>query len=355
MTADSHLGATTRVTVDLGALEANYAILCDAAAPGCCGAVVKADAYGVGARPVVARLVRAGCETFFVATPAEGLAVREVAEHAEVFVFAGAEPDTADTLARARLIPMLNSRTQLEAWRDVGGPAAIQVDTGINRLGFPYTEIGPALLEGLDVVLLATHLACADQPDHPLNALQTERFASLQAQVPDVRTSIGNSAATLTGGARRGDLCRPGIALYGGNPFAEGRNPMRAVVTLEARVLQLRDLDPGDSVGYGATHTATRAATIATLGIGYADGLPRSVSNRGAVMFAGQRAPIVGRVSMDLTSVDVTGVVPRPNVGDWVEVLGAGIGVDECAAWADTIGYEILTGLGARAERRYVG
>jgi len=224
----------------------------------------------------------------------------------------------------------------------------------MGRLGFPWDEVHPNLFEGLDITLLATHLACADEPDHPLNALQLDRFTKVAARFPGVVTSIGNSAGTLSGATSRGDLCRPGIALYGGNPFLDRLNPMSAVLTLEARILQVREVEAGATVGYGATHVADGPGSIATLGVGYADGLPRGVSSRGEILIGQQRAPIVGRVSMDLTTVDISNITPVPKVGDWVEVLGKGIGVDELAAWADTIGYEVLTGLGLRTAPRYL-
>jgi alanine racemase len=355
MTAENtSVGATTRLTVDLRALQANYRALCQVAAPGRCGAVVKANAYGLGVARVVERLVHSGCEAFFVATLDEGIQVRACAPRASIFVFAGVDADSAAGLAEADLTPMLNAACQIGHWRDHSKPAAIQVDTGMGRLGFPWDQVRPNLFEGLDITLLATHLACADEPDHPLNAVQVQRFAEVVARFPGVATSIGNSAGTLSGPASQGDLCRPGIALYGGNPFLDRDHSMSPVVTLQARILQIREVEAGATVGYGATHVADGPGLIATLGIGYADGLPRSVSNRGEVLVGQQRARIVGQVSMDLTTVDVSDITPAPKVGDWVEVLGKGIGVDELAAWANTIGYEVLTGLGQRAARRYL-
>lgn len=347
--------ASARLSVDLEALVANYRTLRDRCAPSTCGAVVKADAYGLGVDPVVEALVDAGCGEFFVATLAEGEQVRSLAADVDVYVFAGADKESASAMSAARLIPMLNSAAQMQAWRRVGGPTALHFDTGMARLGIDWADYDPALSTGLDVVLLATHLACADEPGHKLNQIQLQRFATIAAEFPGVKTSIGNSAATLTGGSICGDLARPGIALYGGNPFAGQSNPMRSVLTLEGRILQTRTVAAGATVGYGATHAAERTGRLAIVGVGYADGLPRAVSNRGAVAVAGQRAPIVGRVSMDLTIVDVTDVGPPPRAGEWVEFLGPHIGIDECAAWADTIGYEILTGLGRRPTRRYLG
>jgi alanine racemase len=200
-----------------------------------------------------------------------------------------------------------------------------------------------------------THLACADEPEHPLNAEQLARFDQMCALLPRVRTSIGNSAGTLTDAARRGDLVRPGIALYGGNPFSDRPNPMEAVVKLTAPILQLHDVGEPEPVGYGATYVAAPPARIAIVGIGYADGYPRNLGNVGTAAVHGTRVPVVGRVSMDLISIDVTSL-PRDTVevGAAVELIGPTVGVDEVAAAADTISYEILTGLGRRLVREYV-
>ena len=356
MTAENtNVGATARLTVDLAALQVNYQALSQAAAPGRCGAVVKANAYGLGVAPVVERLVQCGCDAFFVANLDEGIQVRACAPDASIFVFAGADAQSAAGLAEAGLTPMLNSPLQIEQWRGRANPVAIHLDTGMGRLGFPWDEAHPDLFDGLDIALLVTHLACADEPDHPLNAMQMDRFAEAAARFPGVPTSIGNSAGTLSGTASQGDLCRPGIALYGGNPFLDRDNPMSPVVTLEARILQIRKVEAGATVGYGATYVMGGAGLIATLGIGYADGLPRRVSSQGEVLVGQQRAPMVGRVSMDLTTVDISNIRLAPKVGDWVEVLGKGIEIDELASRAETIAYEILTGLGRRTATRYLG
>ena len=200
-----------------------------------------------------------------------------------------------------------------------------------------------------------THLACADEPEHPLNAEQLARFEQLRALLPRARTSIGNSAGTLIDAAHRGDLARPGIALYGGNPFSDRPNPMEAVATLTAPILQLHDVAEPEPVGYGATYVANPPARIAVVGIGYADGYPRNLGNNGTAAVQGRRVPVVGRVSMDLISIDVA-ALPREavSVGDAVELIGPTIGVDEVAAAAGTISYEILTGMGRRLAREYV-
>ena len=321
-----------RLTVDLDALAANYRTYRGRSETGC-GAVVKANAYGLGLSPVAQRLADEGCTRFFVATEEEGVELQQILPAVDIFVFSG-EASTPG------LIPVVNQAAQIG-----DRPVAIHVDTGMHRLGFDPVDV-PA---SADVRLLMTHLACADTPDHPLNAVQLDRFEAVAARFPDVPVSIGNSAGVLNG--VRG-IGRPGIGLYGGNPYAELDNPMRCVATLEGEVLQTREVPAGETVGYGATYTLQRDATIAVVGIGYADGVPRLLSNHGEAAHKGERMPIVGRVSMDLTHVDVTGAgVER---GDWIEFFGSTVPVDEVAAYANTVSYEILTGIGNRVTRRYV-
>jgi alanine racemase len=224
----------------------------------------------------------------------------------------------------------------------------------MNRLGFAPADARPERFAGVDVALLLTHLACADEPDHPQNRTQLETFAAIAARFPGVPTSIGNSAATLNGRGWCGDLARPGIALYGGNPHADGTNPMRTVARLEAEVLQLREVVAGEAVGYGASWVARESRLIATVGAGYAQGIPRLLSNVGEAAVGGVRVPYVGRVSMDLVTLDVSALRGRIATGDWVELVGEHVTVDEVAALSRTISYEILTGLGPGVPRRYV-
>ena len=343
---------TARLRIDLGALCANYALFQNAARPGRAAAVVKADAYGLGATPVARALRAAGCRDYFVATVEEGVAVRAELAEALIYVFEGARPDTAAALIEADLIPVLNHSVQVDAWRRASGgrPAALHVDTGMHRLGFPPDAAGLDL-RGVSVCLLVTHLACADEPDHPMNQRQLERLAAVRARFPGVPVSVGNSAGALSGAARD-DLVRPGIGLYGGNPHLAAPSPVSTVVTLEGLILQIRQVPAGESIGYGATFTAPAPMEVAIVGLGYGDGLPRLLSNRGEGSLGGARCPIVGRVSMDLTAVDVTGRNAR--IEDWVEFIGAAVSVDEVAQWADTIPYEVLTGLGRRPVREYL-
>jgi alanine racemase len=347
------------VRIDLDALARNYRLLRDRAKPAECAAVVKADAYGLGVERVARRLLREGCRRFFVATLAEAQELRAFAPDAEIGVFEGALADTADALAGIEARPVLNTLEQAERWRG-RGRAMLHLDTGMNRLGLRAADVA-ALVRRSDVLasltldFVLTHLACADEPEHPLNAEQLARFEQMRALLPKVRTSIGNSAGTLLDAAHRGDLARPGIALYGGNPFADRPNPLEGVVTLTAPILQLHDVAEPEPVGYGATYVASPPARIAVVGIGYADGYSRSLGNTGTAAVMGRRVPVVGRVSMDLISIDV-GALPREavNVGDAVELIGPTVGVDEVAAAAGTISYEILTGLARRLAREYV-
>jgi alanine racemase len=349
-----------RLTIDLGALGANYLALRQLAAPSEVAAVVKADAYGLGLGPVAARLAAVGCRSFFVTTVGEGLALRRLLADARVFVLQGAAA-AIGACREARLIPVLNTLAELRDWAQggAGAPAALQLDTGITRAGLGADDVAHLaadrpLLAALRLELLLTHLACADDPPHPLNAVQLARFAALRARLPAIPTSIGNSAGTLLGPDYRGDVVRPGIALYGGRPFLDGPNPLRPVVRLEARVLQVRDLTEDAWVGYGATWHARAPARIATLGAGYADGYPRALGGRGFVFAAGRRLPVIGRVSMDLTTVDVTELAPGAlAVGDYVDLLGGGVPLEEAAALAGTISYELLTRLAPRLARRW--
>ena len=328
-----------RLTVDLDALAANYRKFRDGAAGGS-AAVVKANAYGLGVAPVARRLAAEGCRQFFVATDAEGRELRRIlpdTETFDIFVFSG-------VVEAEDLIPVVNHPGQMRP-----GPIALQVDTGMHRLGFDEFD-ADTVPAGTEIRLLMTHLACSDAPDHPLNGEQIARFQAFAARFPGVRVSIANSAAILTGVEGMG---RPGIGLYGGNPYAAQENPMRCVATLEGQVLQVRRTPAGESVGYGASHVTQRDTVIAVLGMGYADGVPRALSNCGQAAFKKIRAPIIGRVSMDLTLVDMTDL-PLVRPGDWIEFFGRSVSLDEVAAWAGTISYEILTGVGNRVSRLYV-
>lgn len=362
-----------RLIVDLDALAANYQRF-RAAAPDV-GAAVKADAYGLGVGPVAERLRLSGCRSFFVATAAEGVRLRRILETVpasgsdpgqpaakqtlcRIYVLEGPLPETVDALVAAELIPVVNHQGQLETWRPQRHRAiAVHVDTGMARLGYG-PDIEPAQFAGFDLCLLMTHLACADTPDHPLNRAQVEAFRGIVARFPGVRTSMGNSPGWLSGTATRGDLGRPGIGLFGGNPFTDRANPMDPVVRFEGQVLQRRRLPAGSSVGYGATAVTGRITETAVLGIGYEDGVKRALAQQGAMAIGPYRVPFLGRISMDFTVVDITDCLARGGsveVGDWVECFGLNISVDEAAAWAGTIAFEMFTGIGNRVPRHYLG
>ena len=361
---DLNLGSTgappARLTIDLGALAANYETLVELAAPAEVAAVVKADAYGLGLGPIAGRLAAVGCRSFFVATLDEGLRLRRLVPDGRVFVLQGIG-GAIGACREAHLIPVLNSLADVRDWAAHGGgaAAALQLDTGMTRSGLDARETAalaaePALLGELKLELLLTHLACADDVLHPQNLEQLQRFNALKAKLPPMPTSIGNSAGMLLGPEFRGDLVRPGIALYGGRPFLSGVNPMRPVVRLEARVLQVRELTEDAAIGYGATYRARAPARIAVLGAGYADGYPRALGGRGFAFAAGRRVPVVGRVSMDLTTIDVSELrADALGPGDYVDLIGGGVPLDDAAALAGTISYELLTGLAARLLRRW--
>jgi len=347
------------LTVDVGAIVRNWRALGERLRPGAnCAAVVKADAYGLGVAAVAPALAAAGCRRFFVAQLDEGIALRELLPAAEIAVLGGVLPGTVGEFRAHLLTPVLNDLGQLESWR-VGGdgqPAILHVDTGMSRLGLSPAELATLAgerrrLDGVRLAAVMSHLACADE-EHPLNRQQLERFRRALAALPPAPASFANSAGIFLGPDFHFDAARPGIALYGGNPLPGQPNPMLQVVRLQGKILQVREIDRGETVGYGATHTATRPARIATVGVGYADGWLRALGNRSGAVIAGRQVPLVGRVSMDLITLDITGIDPalaRP--GSFVDLLGGGRSVDDAAAEAGTISYEILTSLGRRYHR----
>jgi alanine racemase len=356
--------------IDLGALRANWALLNQQSGRAECAGVVKADAYGLGLEEITRALTEEGCRTFFVATLEEGRRVRHVQPGAIIYVLDGLLPAAEDYYAGFDLRPALSSLEEVEAWSAycvrVGRrlPAALHVDTGINRLGMPRTEVerlarNPTLLGRFDMTLVMSHLACADEPDNPFNETQRQTFEGLKALLPPAPASLANSGGIALGPPFHYDLVRPGIALYGGRAHEDRPNPMRQVVRLTARVLQVRDIRPGDTVGYGAIWTTGQPARIAAIACGYADGFLRALSgptgHPGPVGYIGAYpVPIVGRVSMDLITADVTSVPPELcRRGTWVEVIGDRVTVDDLTDRAGTIGYELLARLSLRVHRIY--
>ena len=359
------------LTIDLAAIDANWRMLASTTVPVECAAVVKGDGYGCGLEPVTQTLSRAGCRTFFVADVAEGRRVRALAPEATIYVLSGIMPGSAQAFANDYLQPVINSTTELAEWdafvaiHNWRGGAALHIDTGMNRLGLTIDEavaIAPRLQsESHGFTLLMSHLACADVPDHPMNDQQIRQFREIRILYRGLASSLANSSGIFLGGTVYCDLVRPGVALYGVNPTPGRKNPMRPVVELKGRIIQVRTVGKGETVGYGATFTAGRQSRIAVVAVGYADGFLRSASaSRGKsaaeVVVAGRRCPIAGRVSMDLFAVDVTSL-PEGTVrrGDLATLIGDGVSIDDLAAAMGTIGYELLTNLGRRYHRVYKG
>jgi alanine racemase len=364
--------APGRLTIDLGALAENWRNLARRSAPGRSAAVIKANAYGIGVSEAAAALWAAGARVFFVAHLNEGIAARRALPvEAQIYVLNGLESgaDPAD-YAEHRLAPAIGGEEELARWsdfaarRDQASPCAIHLDTGMNRLGFESLARLKASMEmhgassGAD--LLMSHFVSSETPEDPLNQAQIERFEVARGAFPGLPASLANSSGMFLDPSPIYDLARPGYALYGGNPIPGRPNPMRTVLTLTAAIQQIRSIEAGMSCGYNAQWTAKRPTRLATLLIGYADGLPRGAGGTNAkpgaeVAVAGRRAPLVGRVSMDLTIVDVTDL-PEDAVraGDPVEFFGPTIDLDEFAARSGTIGYHLLTSLGPRHRRTYV-
>jgi alanine racemase len=359
------------LTVDLDAIVANWRKLEKTAVPAECAAVIKADAYGCGVEPVARALAAAGCKTFFIATLDEARTAREALPSAELYVLDGFFQNCGDAFAKLNCRPVIGDLNELAEW-DVfcrrsgwSGGAAIHIDTGMNRLGLTLVEangIVPRINAGdHGITLVMSHLACAESLNHPLNAKQVAAFREIASNYSGVPASLSNSSGIYLGPQFQFDLVRPGAALYGINPTPEADNPMQPVVDLKARIVQLRNVERGDSVGYGATWTARRPTKLAIVSAGYADGYFRAASandgTRGAeVVVAGKRCPVAGRISMDLMAIDVTDLPDKTaRRGHMATLIGEGITVDEVAHHFGTIGYEVLTSLGKRYARIYKG
>lgn len=358
-------GSGPTLAIDLDAVAANWRTLREHHPSGPVAAVVKADAYGLGAARVAPRLLAEGCRHFFTAHLDEALALRPLLPGALLCVLNGLWPGQDAEFAARGVVPVLGSLAELAAWsaraRALGRrlPALLHVDTGMNRLGLPPDEVDrlaaePAALDGVDVLYVMTHLVAAEDPDDPANAAQLARFRDACARLPPLPRSLANSSGLFLGPEYGSDLARPGAALYGINPTPGRPNPMRDAVRLTAPVLQLRDVPAGARVGYNGTWTAPRPSRIATVSVGYADGFPRSLSNRATAFFDGAPVPLVGRVSMDLATFDATDH-PGLRPGARLELIGPHVPPDAVAARAGTNGYEVLTSLGRRYRRVYGG
>lgn len=363
--------ATGILTVDLDAIVANWRKLEKMAVPAECAGVVKANAYGCGADQVSRALAAAGCKTFFVANLDEARIVREAVPSAAVYALGGFFQNTGEAYAKIDCKPVIGDLNELAEW-DVfcrrsgwSGGAAIHIDTGMNRLGLTTSEaqgIIPRINAGdHGITLVMSHLVSGEQLNNPVNARQLTAFREIASLFTGVPASLANSSGVFLGAQFQFELVRPGAALYGVNPTPEADNPMRPVVDLKARIVQIRNIDRGETVGYGGTWTARRPTRLAIIGAGYADGYFRAASandgTRGAeVVVAGKRCPIAGRISMDLIAVDVTDLDKNAvRRGHLVTLIGEGITVDEVAHHFGTIGYEVLTSLGRRFARVYKG
>ena len=358
-----------RLTVRLGAIAANYQKFRELSGRATVAGVVKADGYGCGAAMAAKTLLNEGCDTFFVARPSEGIALRPVVGHGpRIFVLDGVQAEGISALIAHRLTPVLNSLDEIGLWSAAARAAqtsfdgAIHIDTGMNRLGLPSDELSiladgsNTRLANINLVLLMSHLACADDANNDMNREQFSRFKSALARLPSAPASFASSGGVLLGKDYVFDMVRPGIGLYGGNPQVHGMpNPFRTVAAMTGKILQLRRVDSDGTVGYGATFRIGRDTTLATVALGYADGLMRAMGNNGCGAVAGMRAPIAGRVSMDLVTLDVTDVPQEAlRIGADVEFFGDTISLEEAATTANTANYELITSLGARVPRHYV-
>lgn len=366
------LSALTGIlTIDLDALVANWRKLEGRSVPAECAGVVKADAYGCGLPAVVTALAAAGCKTFFVATLNEARAARAATKSAAIYVLDGCLVGTAEVFADIDARPVIGDLAELAEWdafcRRTGwaGGAAIHIDTGMNRLGLSMTEaqgLLPRIQGGSHgFTLVISHLACAETLGHPMNAKQIAAFREIAHAFSGIPASLANSSGVFLGPQFQFDMMRPGAALYGVNPTPEADNPMQPVVNLKARIVQVRNVERGDTVGYGATWTARRPTRLAIIAAGYADGYFRAAGGVDGVrsaeaVVAGQRCPVAGRISMDLIAIDITELPPNAvRRGHLVTLIGEGVTVDELAHHAGTIGYEVLTNLGRRYARVYRG
>jgi alanine racemase len=363
-------GANGLLLVDLGALTRNYRKLKSIAAPAECASVVKANAYGLGVAQVAPTLYAEGCRTFFVATLAEALSLRSLLPRATIYVLNGLPRGCAEEFARAKLIPVLGTPPEIEEWAaycrtHAPHPATIQIDTGMNRLGLKVADCRTLrksnALTTFSINLVMSHLACGDDASDPMNARQRATFLALASELPPARRSLAASGGIFLGPDFRLDLVRPGIALYGGNPFSTQSNPMEPVIRLFGRIAAIGEAEVEETVGYGATRMLTRRTRYATVSVGYADGYFRALGapdrHEGGCAYIGEhRIPLLGRVSMDLIVFDVTDV-PEAKLerGGFVELLGPRFTVEDAATRAGTINYEVLTSLGPRYHRIYIG
>jgi alanine racemase len=362
---------TGTITVDLGRIASNWRALAERVAPARCAAVVKANAYGLGAERVIAALARAGCMDFFIATPDEAEIARAIAPGAAIYALDGLVGNAAAAFAHLAVKPVLSTLDDIVAWsalcraRGERLPAVIHIDTGLHRLGLPVRDVRrlsaePSMMSGIELDLVMSHLASADNPRDPKNRDQLVAFETLSALFPGTARSLAASDGLMLGPAYHFDLVRPGYALYGGQASHVAPAPVKAAVSVAARILAVADVAPGETVGYSATWRAKRPSRIATIAAGYADGVPRNASAPdgrpgGHVLISGHLAPLVGRISMDLITVDVTDLPDGAAMpGEFAKLIAEDLTIEEAGFAAGTIGYEILTRLGHRFTRLYL-
>lgn len=362
--------ATGLLTIDLAQIARNWQALAALVAPAVCGAVVKANAYGLGADRIIPALVAAGCNTFFIATPDEAIEARRLAPDATLFALDGLMPGAGEALLAVNAIPVLSSLTEIYEWRDHAKArgqklnAAVHIDSGLNRLGLSKSDVSALAtdtkaLSALNLDLVMSHLACADDPADEKNEQQRKTFDRLRRLLPKARASLSASDGLMLGQDYHFDLVRPGYAIYGGQAFKGGPTPVRPALTAAARVLQVRKVAEGETVGYASSWRAPRNSRIAVIAAGYADGFARAGSSTwdelgGAVRINGEFALIAGRVSMDLITADVTDFKVSVERGDLAEIIGPGLTIEEAGQRANTIGYEVLTSLSRRFHRVYI-
>jgi alanine racemase len=343
----------TTLTINLSAITSNYKLLSEKVKV---AAVVKADAYGLGMAKVAPALFEAGAREFFVANLDEALSLRKILPKCSIGVFHGLQKGEEREFSANNLTPVLNDIYQIKLWRQHADKLSciVHFDTGMNRLGLSQNDVNTAvdLLKNLNVQYIMSHLACADEPQHPKNLQQLQKMQTIKAVFPNIPISLANSSGVFLGDEYLFDMARTGIAMYGGNPTPNTKNPMQNVVNLRSQILQIRNIDTAQTVGYGASYELKDGAKIATLPVGYADGYFRSLGNNSFCAIGGVKVPLVGRVSMDLITVDVSGL--NVSVGDEVEIIGDTITIDDVANAAGTISYEVLTNLGGRYFRKWV-
>ena len=356
---------TSFAIIDLENIKKNYQILAQKASHSIIAAAVKADAYGLGDLEVTEVLYEEGARHFFVATYEEGVTLKKYFKDSNIYVLYGPQEGNCAGFKKHNLIPVLNSLDQVRLWIDETTksrkdyPAFLHVDTGMNRLGLTQEEFkifdNKKIMYSFSLQGIMSHLACAEDPKNPLNQIQLDRFLNIKNKIPEIAASFANSAGIFLDPKYHFDMVRPGIALYGGNPTPNLPNPMNNILQLYAKILQIKKINKGDSVGYGATFVAPHAMTIGIISYGYADGLLRSASNRGEVYYKGQYLKILGRVSMDLMAVDLTPILSlEPEIDDLVELIGQHLSLDKVADFMGTIHHEVLTSLRDRMYRFYM-